>query len=213
MLKEAQYRCRAYPRKGFPEFHKIAYVIIGDKCYFSGLERGTSTINAAEDIIASIAKQERVRFSRLRYFDIQTRLGYRKLPGKYEINELAYEACRTGPKITAWGMAHLPEDVQSIFNEHIGVNLSEMYCEVFYESEGLIAVGNGEKFFYVNPDGTPAFAGRFNNLSGFKDGLAWVANEKGMWAQIDKEGNFKTDYMTYQKFVDTQNAQTDGNTE
>ena len=94
MLKKAKYRCWGYPAEGFPEFHKVAYVIMGNKCYFSGLERGTSTINAAEDVIASIAKQEGVDFSDLRYFDIQTRMSYRKLPGEYEVNELEYEVCR-----------------------------------------------------------------------------------------------------------------------
>lgn len=94
MLKEANYRCWGYPMPGHPEFHKVVYYIEGNCCYFSGIERGTSTINAAEDVIQSIAKQEKVALISLRYFDIQTHKGYYKLPGKYQVNELKFRLGR-----------------------------------------------------------------------------------------------------------------------
>ncbi|MFH1427352.1 MAG: WG repeat-containing protein [Patescibacteria group bacterium] len=236
MLKEAKYRCWGYPIEGFPEFHRIAYVIVGNRCYFSGLERGTSTINAAEDVIVSIAKQEGVNFFDLRYFDIQTHKGYRKFPGEYKVNELKYEICReateqerieeieerfgckviqsygTGPRtveeckivpsVTVWVKAFLPADILELFKEHIGIDLKTIYKEVWKETEGLIVVRDEEdKYLFVYLDGTPVFPGRYNDLTPFKNGLAWVANEEWMWVQIDKQGNFKSEFMTHTDFL------------
>lgn len=90
MLKEAQYPCWGFgcgPQ--YPEFHKAVYVIISGCCYFSGTERGTSTINAAESVIADIARREGKPIVALRWFDLQTYRGYRKCPGECKLSELS----------------------------------------------------------------------------------------------------------------------------
>lgn len=65
-------------------------MIIGDCCYFSGIERQlrTSTINAAASIVQAIADQEDMPVVALRWFDFQTYRGYRKRRGEYELDEL-----------------------------------------------------------------------------------------------------------------------------
>lgn len=232
MLKEAKYRCWEFPAEGFPEFHKVAYVITGEKCYFSGLERGnSSTILAAEDVIMAIAQQENVLFTDLRYFDIQTYKGYRKIPGEYEVNELEFEVSRkpteqeeieliekcldckvvqshgNGPKtveeceiipdVRAWGKAFLTVDVLELFKEHIGVDFKQFFPEVCHESEGLFCVcDENYEYYYVHPDGTPAFEERYFDLTKFKNGLAWVCSAETLkWAQIDHEGNVKSEWI------------------
>lgn len=92
MLKEVKYPCFGYPFPGFPEYHKAIYTIQGNLCYFSGIEKGTSTINAADFIISGICAQENRYPSKLRFFDIQTHLGYDSKPsGVWMINELIFE--------------------------------------------------------------------------------------------------------------------------
>ena len=75
----------------FPEYNKVVYAILGNCCYFSGIERQyrTSTINAAASIVQSIAEQECIPIAALRWFDLQTYRGYEKRPGEYELDELA----------------------------------------------------------------------------------------------------------------------------
>ena len=90
-LQEAHYRCWGYGSDpGFPEYNKVAYIIIGDCCYFSGVEKEmrTSTINAAESIIEAISHQENILAIALRWFDLLTYRGYNNKPGEYELKEL-----------------------------------------------------------------------------------------------------------------------------
>ena len=87
MLKETFYEDLSHLSKTT----KVVYIIVDGCCYFSGIETGTSTINAAENVIQAIAEQEGVSVDSLRYFDIQTRLGgYEREEGCFEINELDF---------------------------------------------------------------------------------------------------------------------------
>ena len=80
MLKEVKYPCFGFPLEGFPKEHRVVYLIKGNLCYFSGIEIGTSTINAAEYIISKICAQEKINPIHFRFFDIQTHLGYETKP-------------------------------------------------------------------------------------------------------------------------------------
>jgi len=79
----------------------VVYTIVGNRCYFSGIEceLRTSTINAAESIMQAISEQEGVPVNRLRWFDLQTHRGYGgKRPGEFKINELAIRADPAGAR-------------------------------------------------------------------------------------------------------------------
>ena len=139
MLKEAQYPCWAGGPE-FPRFNKVVYTVIGNCCYFSGieLEKRTSTINAAESIVLVIAHQEGVPATSLRYFDLQTHRGYEKPSGEYEIDELnvqKYEppedlppgakvigspGKKGGISIRGWIRTECPPEVCEMFKEYIG---------------------------------------------------------------------------------------------
>lgn len=158
MLKEARYKCWGFVTAKvvpgaedlkFPEFNRVVYVIIGDCCYFSGIERRlrTSTVNAAESIVKAISEQEEVAIERLRWFDLQTRRGYQwYAPGKYELQELLIgpsgdltpqeggiaeveiageTAIVVTPDeedfvVTGWRDAPCPPEVLELFREYIG---------------------------------------------------------------------------------------------
>lgn len=194
MLKKAAYQsCES-------EDCWVVYLIVGDCCYFSGIQRTmASTINAAEEVILAITEQEHVPIRSLRYFDLQTHEGYgSKLPGAYEINELKVLLDdRLEPHVVSWMIADLPPEIFEAFREHIGFDLKIIYSEVEGESEGLIIVcdKNG-LWFYVHPDGTPAFPERYVDLSPFRDGLAWVCRGNDEWAQIDHEGKVKSEWIS-----------------
>jgi hypothetical protein len=168
MLKETKYRCWGYPFPGCPEFHKVVYAIIGNVCYFSGTERGTSTINAAESIIKEICTQENVPIKNLRFVDIQTHLGYRKPSGVYMVNELTIKL-RPGTKrkggieqieiggekgllitgdqegfeVTSWAKTPFPVDVLELFRPYIGEPNEKVECTVC-DWEGIFSDGKIE---------------------------------------------------------------------
>lgn len=147
MLKQAEYECWGWGVPGMPRYNKVVYVIMENCCYFSGIEREkrTSTINAAESIIKSIAQQEGVSPMSFRYFDLQTHRGYDKLPGEYQLDELILEKDPRGERkggteeieiegekvllitgdsygftIGSWRPTECPPDILEIFKEYIG---------------------------------------------------------------------------------------------
>lgn len=209
MLKEARYRKWGVARDG--SLHtRVAYAIIGNRCYFSALDRGTSTINAAEDAMQCIAKQEGVPVESLNYIDIQTYRGYRKYPGEYETDELEFVMERESddseqivPRVTGWKKALLPPNAYDLFKDLIGADLKVKYICVYHESEGLYAVKDYDgKFLYVQADGTPATR-KYEDLTGFQNGHAWVRNEEQIWFQIDRQDKRVNDVtMTHLEFLD-----------
>lgn len=92
MLKKARYVCWSFNKLSKdPIYNTVVYLIKDDSCYFSGIDSrmNSSTSNSAEEIVETISKQEGISFKDLRWFDIQTYLGYMNIhPGKYEFNEL-----------------------------------------------------------------------------------------------------------------------------
>lgn len=158
-LKEARYECWAHGPE-FPEYNKVVYVIIGDCCYFSGIEKNfrTSTINAAESIIQAISNREETNVAKLRWFDLLTYRGYHKMPGGYELAEMiigpntsflmadksGYVSIEVdGEKgvlltggtedftVTYWNYkAPCPQEVLQIFHEYIGTDFYAKSVEV-----------------------------------------------------------------------------------
>lgn len=118
-MEEAAYPCwGAGFGPMFPEFNRVVYAIVGDCCYFSGIEKKlrTSTINAAESIIMAICKQEGVFPNRLRWFDLQTHHGYdSKQPGGFELDEVVF---KHDSKVY-WIPTLCPPDIFLLFREYI----------------------------------------------------------------------------------------------
>lgn len=104
------------------------YVIIDNKCYFSGAknELFTSTINAAESIITAIAKQEGVSVWTLEWFDLQTHCGYSsKQPGQFELDQVVLTENLRGTHIydffvKEWDPVSCPDEIRTLFKEYIG---------------------------------------------------------------------------------------------
>lgn len=142
MLKIAYYPNWGYPTVG-PEFGTVVYVIIGNRCYFSGTKRSygepgggvTTTINAAESILVAIAAQEGIPVMSLRFFDLQTYRGYHQPPGTFALDELIFrrKERRQIPKgvvvldtpeeitVKEWRPTECPPEIEEIFREYIGV--------------------------------------------------------------------------------------------
>ncbi len=88
-LKKARYENFG----GGNKYAEVAYEIFGDRCVFCGItppHKRTSTINAAESILQAIADQEGVPVTNLRFFDLQTQMGYNMAPGLFEFDELVF---------------------------------------------------------------------------------------------------------------------------
>jgi hypothetical protein len=157
LLKQAKYPCFGYPFEGFPQYNKVVYAIFGKRCYFCGIEREarTSTINAAEHIIKSIATLEKVPVTTFRYFDLQTHAGYKKPSGVYELDELIFEMWpgteeegvieeieiegekgvfitqdKEGLVVNLWKTSLCPVDVLELFWEYIGEPNQDMKCKL-----------------------------------------------------------------------------------
>ncbi len=111
-----------------PEFGTVFYAILGNSCYFSGINRtggprsATSTINAAEDIITAIAKQEGIPAKKLQFFDLQTQEGYQKLAGVFELDKVVFEVTDDGVvENLSWSAdVPCPPQVQYLFRDLIG---------------------------------------------------------------------------------------------
>jgi hypothetical protein len=129
-----------------PEFNEVLYLIEDNCCFFSGIgtENRTSTINAAESIIQSIADQENVHIQTFRWFDLQTHLGYDKASGDYEMDELLVEIDRERPEgftVTQWKHTECPPDVSEAFKDQIGksefpILSAEEASKLGFRSEG-----------------------------------------------------------------------------
>src|SRR3989344_3546633 len=83
MLKAAMFQAIRAP---WP----VVYLLNGDECVYTGVTPGPSTINFTGPIIDAISKQEQRDPRSLRFFDLQTALGYRsKSDAEFEFNEVA----------------------------------------------------------------------------------------------------------------------------
>lgn len=117
VLKEIQYKNLGGPEFGYA---KVVYTIfLGNQCVFSGITPGpgrTSTINAAETIIAAIAQQEGCEVDEFRFYDLQTKSGYeQKKPGEYEFDALRIE----DGHVEGWQSTECPEHVLEAFRQYI----------------------------------------------------------------------------------------------
>lgn len=103
----------------------VDYVIInGSQCIFSGAsDSGTSTINAAESIVALICREE--KRNDLTFFDLQTYLGYSHYQkGEYDFNQLTvpipFNMAKRWDYKMDWRPLPCPQEVLDIFRESIG---------------------------------------------------------------------------------------------
>lgn len=125
MLKKAKYPNWGWPAVG-PEFGVVVYTIIEDYgCIFCGVtppNKATSTINAAESIISTIAQQEGVSVVELRFFDLQTKSQYGNIPpGTYQFDELRILVTADQKVIKTWWVPYdCPDEVLEIFKDQIG---------------------------------------------------------------------------------------------
>lgn len=121
---------------------QVAYVVVGKKCYFSGVNPETNTFSFAGDIAQAIANEEAVEIESLCYFDLITSvresLFYLK-PGEFQLEKVELHSRGGG----YFGSNHVDADepcplkVLDLFNEQIGTKaegtLGEMYREGFFK--------------------------------------------------------------------------------
>lgn len=125
VLKEAKYVCRSYNKLSKDiTYNKVAYIIIDGSCYYSGIDSimDRSTVNSVEDIIESISTQEKVLYTELRWFDLQTCRGYiSKKPGQYELDELILSDQGSDfDKVKFIPIMEATREVLEYFKEYIG---------------------------------------------------------------------------------------------
>jgi len=93
----------------------IVYTIDGKNVYFSGITLphvATSTINAAERIIALICEAERTEPSRVIFFDIQTNRGYSaKEPSSFAIDRLRLVYSDGSYSVAQWIPVEMSDDL------------------------------------------------------------------------------------------------------
>lgn len=106
----------------------IAYALFSDRrCVFSGITEGvdcTSTINAAERIIALIATREKLNPFDCRFFDLQGCKQYGggsscPHPGEFMFDELILDSSAT-ISVKGWRREICPAEVIAAFRIHIG---------------------------------------------------------------------------------------------
>ncbi len=131
MLKTAQYPNWGWPVVG-QEFGKVAYTTFDNCCYYSGLQPSygpsdaiaTSTINAAESIIADILQREKRSWNDLCFFDLETRKGYHYPSGIYTITQPNLGPSENGEygfRVENWKHdLECPGEVEKSFKELIG---------------------------------------------------------------------------------------------
>lgn len=97
------------------------------KCVFTGISKPvTTTINAAEDVVMSIARAEDFRTSqRVEFFDLMTHLGYGgHEPGVIQFARLVLKRATDGGtrnfEVDWDWMVRCPENVIEVFRENIG---------------------------------------------------------------------------------------------
>lgn len=194
------------------DYNKFAYFTDGCICVFCGIENdlvATSTINAAEEIIRTIANEENKRIGYFRYFDLQTYSGgYSHLPGKYQLDELEIRS-RNGDRdveAVAWNpVKRFPLEILEQFRKYIGQELHlEDRFKVFGQfCQGLLSVlDKEEKAYHIGYDGKPAYKKRFADTSDFTlDGWALVSDGNDKWARINTQGQLLTDWSNYSEAV------------
>ena len=75
----------------------------------------------------------------------------------------------------------------SYFNVESRKFLVEKQDSMFDFSEGIGCYFDGKEYKYINPDGTPAFEGKFFEAAAFSDGLSRVLTDDA-FGYIDKSG-------------------------
>jgi len=101
---------------------EVAYLVIDENCYFSGITmEATSTINAAEEIIAAISSQEGVALGKFTFFDLQTHRKYpRHSEGYFTMDKIRFRVDGENLKELGWGTVECPQEVFDAFHEYIG---------------------------------------------------------------------------------------------
>ncbi len=105
---------------------RVAYVVVGNQVYFSGLtppQQSTSTINAAESIIQAICRAADLDWRACEFYDIQTHWGYsQRAAGQWVIDQL-HVVCHSSdpnrPYVVSWtplGRELLPPAVFQLFD-------------------------------------------------------------------------------------------------
>lgn len=112
------------------------------------------------------------------------------------------EECEYIPSVSRWKSAFLSADVLKSFKQYIGVEIKSLYPIVSQESEGLYIAGDKEGMcLFIDDKGSPAFDGKFADVTGFQGGVAWVCDPKTrLWAQIDKKGKVRSEWIEFKKF-------------
>jgi hypothetical protein len=110
----------------------VIYIIIGGDCIFSGNTshkmHTKSTVQAAEAVITAIARQEGADVNQFTFFDLKTQRSYRREPGQYSFSRISFNAIQAGYPLEiqlrdiTWKQVDCPEEVLSLFAEHIGPN-------------------------------------------------------------------------------------------
>ncbi|MFH1291782.1 MAG: hypothetical protein ABIH87_01110 [bacterium] len=95
---------------------EVLYVIIADRCTFTGVTKTTSTINVAEHIVEAIARAECMTVEDLKFFDLQTHLGYCKKPGEFEYDHLKFDQGICNP---SWEPVECPPEIRQLFADQI----------------------------------------------------------------------------------------------
>lgn len=118
----------SYPGYSDNKSGLIIYTVHSDGkvVYFSGItnpEQSTSTVNAAEQIIAAICSKEGLDWEGVSFYDIQTHLGYYKDPGEIEAYLLITKAADGSQiSVTDWqsiDLSEIPDQVLKIFRNFI----------------------------------------------------------------------------------------------
>ncbi|MFC1625350.1 hypothetical protein ACFL1O_00505 [Patescibacteria group bacterium] len=121
MLKKLEYKTASPRSTGI-----VVYAVLKNKCViFSGITSPGSTINFAEEIIESIAAQEKIKVTAYRWFDLQTHRGYKsKEPGNFDFDELilvpGHSCSQSAIHAEAWRPQSIPREVVNLFKKYIG---------------------------------------------------------------------------------------------
>lgn len=106
---------------GKPAF--AVYAISGDQCIFSGVTTSppvTSTINAAEGIMAAIAGEQKRAITSLSFLDLQTHRGYRRRePGDFALDELVLKFRNGRLADVGWDPRECSPEIQDLFSPYI----------------------------------------------------------------------------------------------
>ena len=92
---------------------RFVYLVAGNNVYYSGVDLGTSTINAAERIITAISDAEGINWEDYTFHDIQTRrtydTGHEFDPNYYCVDRLTIDNLDGRPYVSGWQTIALSE--------------------------------------------------------------------------------------------------------